>query len=449
MNSNPVKAIIVEDDKKQAALIKSVLPEYYETQIVSYSDAINRISPAKGITTVVIMNADDKNDRSLSIFKHLCNDPQKCGLKAIPVVLYTNDQFSDSAFAFYDYGEPLFHEGVIDDAGFFTVVNEAVENAEDYECEELYEQNDKAGAEQEDNEIKVETSPDKLMGMKFRVSSDDEKLLRIAAYGDEQLLEAINRVTKRSIEKAEAVRAVVEETIEEKIASGEIDSSKWQKNRTKNGSDSVNEVTHNKKVVKQKLAPEKKNDISKLHKINDIAKISHLLKDDDEAKPAEKKAEQQKKPEQQKKTASNVIWQNKANASQGNQQYTSRNTDRKLRILVVDEDPMTIKACTFFLGDMYEFIGVDSNMKAVDYFIKNYADVVFIEYDLPVRGTSILNSIRMQPNGRGVRAAIMVNEKKPESDVQAISRMPGVMAILKKPVVKKQLIQTINRCCGR
>lgn len=437
MNSKSVKIIIIEDDKKQVDLITSVLPDYYTVKNIKYSDAAIELAPEPGFTTVVVMNADDKAGRSLQTYKYMSEDTEFTGISYIPVVLFTDDQYSDNAFSFYDYGDPFFHEGEIDDIEFFSVVNEAVENAEEIEYEQLLKAKEAAKKATEDKEQDHEVvinaiSADKLMGKSYEISTDEAEILRIVAYNNPEVLKAINQATGDTAEKAKIVKAVIEEITSEDEAKG-----------------------HSK--VSGIIYEEKKKEIPSIHKINDPTKVGILLSDDEDefigssnGKPSGILKKFDDTAKSKADDVRNVIRQ-KLNAAKGAGKVTDTSdndkTDKKTKILIVDSDPMTVKACKLFLGDVYEIVSAESNMKANDFFIKDTADIVLIEQNMPyMKGTMILKSLMMQPNAKNIRAAIFVDSKMPAVDKEEILYTIGVRTIIEKPIVKKQLIQAINRC---
>ena len=109
MNSKRIRATIVEGDKKKAEQIKAALPEYFDVNILSFPEAKEKIGPDENgnLPQVAIMNSDDKSGHALNIYKYMCEDPKKLGLRKIPVVLLTIDEFSDSAMNFLDEGSPF------------------------------------------------------------------------------------------------------------------------------------------------------------------------------------------------------------------------------------------------------------------------------------------------------------------------------------------------------
>jgi len=115
-------------------------------------------------------------------------------------------------------------------------------------------------------------------------------------------------------------------------------------------------------------------------------------------------------------------------------------------IVIVDTDPMTLRAFKLFVGEDVVIEQVDSSMKAIDYFVKNKADAVVVEYDMPIlRGLQIINSIRMQPNGRTVRAAVLMSNERTPSEHERVLYTDGIAGVINKPIVKKQMLPVVQR----
>ena len=84
-------------------------------------------------------------------------------------------------------------------------------------------------------------------------------------------------------------------------------------------------------------------------------------------------------------------------------------------------------------------------MKAIDFVVRNRVDIVAVEYNIMgVPGLSILKSIKNQPQGKSIKAFMLMDEKKRQFEIDNIKSTPGVAGVIMKPVVKKQLFYAIN-----
>lgn len=114
-------------------------------------------------------------------------------------------------------------------------------------------------------------------------------------------------------------------------------------------------------------------------------------------------------------------------------------------IAVVDADINTLNYCDTYLRRRYNVVLLNSGMKAIDYFVKNKADLLLISYEMPILdGVKILDSIRWQPNGARVPAIFMT-----EGNLEIIKprcRKERVVGILQKPlssVTLKQVVEAV------
>ncbi|MDO4188184.1 MAG: response regulator [Lachnospiraceae bacterium] len=147
--------------------------------------------------------------------------------------------------------------------------------------------------------------------------------------------------------------------------------------------------------------------ISNIHKISDANKVADLLKEDAPVEPS------------------------------------------KPKILIVDYDENTLKAMKLFLTN-YDVEMVNTNIKAIDYIVKNRVAVVAIEYNMNgVPGLSILKSIRNQPGGKDIKAFMIMGEKRSQFEMNHVLSATGVAGVITKPIVKKQLYKELGKIVNK
>ena len=123
---------------------------------------------------------------------------------------------------------------------------------------------------------------------------------------------------------------------------------------------------------------------------------------------------------------------------------------RQSKILVVDTDQKSEKAISLFAPQGCEVVFVDSVMRAIDYFIKDTANLIIIRYDMPnMRGHKILESIRRHPNGSRVPAAILFEKDYDKNLIHTVENMSGIIGVMEKPIIRKQLNVILARCNQR
>ncbi len=112
-------------------------------------------------------------------------------------------------------------------------------------------------------------------------------------------------------------------------------------------------------------------------------------------------------------------------------------------VVIVDDDRKNRRLCELFLRSSYHVVCFASGMSAIDYFVKNRADLLLLSYEMPVLdGLKVLDSIRWQPNGKKVPVIFMT-----EDDIEAVReqcRKERVVGMLAKPVQKAALRRAVN-----
>ena len=120
---------------------------------------------------------------------------------------------------------------------------------------------------------------------------------------------------------------------------------------------------------------------------------------------------------------------------------------QKKVIVVVEYDTRMIKTCDLFLRSQYEVVGVETGMRAIDYFVKSKADLLLINYHMPVlTGTKILESIRWQPNGKTVPAMFFIEGNSIEE--KNLCKQEGVLGVISKPFSKSTLTNAVDSVFG-
>ena len=437
MSAGKTKALIIENNKQFVDEVAEALPGYIDYQHVRFSEAHDEL--AKGDVELVILN--EGNDISFDIFSYISNDS---ALKKIPVVIVTKDAYSDNAFRYYDVGIPHFHEGVIDDTEFYMTVSDALDDMALYE--------DEMEAEEEAEEASVEKSSDKLMGMSISMSAPG----RIAAYDDSTIKDKLSGIVSKTKKSVETTWDVIEAIAAEKEAAGEpfeirvkhsrpsspykAHKDKWHKNGAGTQGFSPKGAKWGK--AKEVQAPQQNiggyaamsshianiEGIENVHEIADRGKVSRLLD------------ASQMSPQMTSQMVSQMPYQQ---VQQAQQVSTAPYIPK---ILIVDTDETTSKAFNLFLGSAFECAQVESSMKAIDYVVKNRIDVVITAQNVNgVAGETILNSIKNQPGGMQAKEMMLIEKNATPQDVQQILKMPGIKGVIRKPIVKRQLVTALNQ----
>lgn len=368
MTENKLKVVVIDDDDERKQNICEILPDYLDIVPVTYG---NKAKDAIHLScNLIIMNADDRRGQALYMFDWLKKDEEGQNLDRIPVLLLTEDEFSDRVMSFLEIGDAEIYEGKIIPDEFFLLVTSILNEAEFM-------------PEFEETEVHyIEKSFDRIHGLSIKPAGEDEtSVKRSAVFNNSEQLEHLDAALERGRKKQQLLKEIMSSAIE----------------------------------LKEEKALKNTKPKESLHKL-DAVKVSEIL----EEEPV--KFESPKKPETPVLNAS----------------YPVEKT-----IAVVDADINTLNFCEVYLKRRYNVVLLNSGMNAIDFFVKNKADLLLISYEMPLLdGVKILDSIRWQPNGARVPAIFMT-----EGNLELIKprcRKEYVIGMLQKPLSVLTLKQVID-----
>ena len=424
MGNKSIKALIINSDIKFTKEIQGAIPDYFDVSFSRYQDAKEKLRTGIDDKNIglVILNADEDSTNALSIFKYIKEDPDRVGLKNTPVILLTADEFAPHCLDFYDVADPFFYSQSIDDSDFFMAISDCIEEAEMAAL-------DTSNKEEKTEKNTIVKSPEKLMGTVYSIDTSVPEAMRVATYEDKKVIEKMSESVKNTKRTAKEVYEILENFLKEKEAIGEKVELNLGLNKSKLPKPAINVP-----ISKWKI----ENDISSIHQLSDVSKVNDLLVDDYD--PA-------------------LI--NYSDASLWNKRTTINTPVNIIRrdavsvpkeptgpksVLIVDTDKNSLKAFELFLNENYKVAIVDSNMKAVDYIVKNKTDIIVIANDVNgMSGTAITRSIKNQPAGMQSKICIMIDENSPYQEYEEVKTAMWVSGVIKKPIIKKQLLAVLNR----
>ena len=117
---------------------------------------------------------------------------------------------------------------------------------------------------------------------------------------------------------------------------------------------------------------------------------------------------------------------------------------RKKSILIVDDDITFLKMAQTWLKDKYRVSIVNSGMKAITWLAKNYADLLILDYEMPVAdGPSILEMLKSEIGTDTIPVFFFTGK----SDVDSISKAIGLKPerYLLKTIGKDALLEEIDK----
>lgn len=424
MGNKSIKALIINSDIKFTKEIQGAIPDYFDVSFSRYQDAKEKLRTGIDDKNIglVILNADEDSTNALSIFKYIKEDPDRVGLKNTPVILLTADEFAPHCLDFYDVADPFFYSQSIDDSDFFMAISDCIEEAEMAALDTL-------NKEEKTEKNTIVKSPEKLMGTVYSIDTSVPEAMRVATYEDKKVIEKMSESVKNTKRTAKEVYEILENFLKEKEAIGEKVELNLGLNKSKLPKPAINVP-----ISKWKI----ESDISSIHKLNDVSKVNDLLVDDYDPALINYSDAYLWNKRTTINTPVNIIRRDAVNVP--------KEPTGPKSVLIVDTDKNSLKAFELFLNEDYKVAIVDSNMKAIDYIVKNKTDIIVIANDVNgMSGTAITRSIKNQPAGMQSKICIMIDENSPYREYEEVKTAMWVSGVIKKPIIKKQLLAVLNR----
>ena len=424
MGNKSIKALIINSDIKFTKEIQGAIPDYFDVSFSRYQDAKEKLRTGIDDKNIglVILNADEDSTNALSIFKYIKEDPDRVGLKNTPVILLTADEFAPHCLDFYDVADPFFYSQSIDDSDFFMAISDCIEEAEMAALDTL-------NKEEKTEKNTIVKSPEKLMGTVYSIDTSVPEAMRVATYEDKKVIEKMSESVKNTKRTAKEVYEILENFLKEKEAIGEKVELNLGLNKSKFPKPAINVP-----ISKWKI----ENDISSIHKLSDVSKVNDLLVDDYDPALINYSDAYLWNKRTTINTPVNIIRRDAVSVP--------KEPTGPKSVLIVDTDKNSLKAFELFLNEDYKVAIVDSNMKAIDYIVKNKTDIIVIANDVNgMSGTAITRSIKNQPAGMQSKICIMIDENSPYQEYEEVKTAMWVSGVIKKPIIKKQLLSVLNR----
>ena len=424
MGNKSIKALIINSDIKFTKEIQGAIPDYFDVSFSRYQDAKEKLRTGIDDKNIglVILNADEDSTNALSIFKYIKEDPDRVGLKNTPVILLTADEFAPHCLDFYDVADPFFYSQSIDDSDFFMAISDCIEEAEMAALDTL-------NKEEKTEKNTIVKSPEKLMGTVYSIDTSVPEAMRVATYEDKKVIEKMSESVKNTKRTAKEVYEILENFLKEKEAIGEKVELNLGLNKSKLPKPAINVP-----ISKWKI----ENDISSIHQLSDVSKVNDLLADDYDPAFINYSDASLWNKRTTINTPVNIIRRDAVNVP--------KEPTGPKSVLIVDTDKNSLKAFELFLNEDYKVAIVDSNMKAIDYIVKNKTDIIVIANDVNgMSGTAITRSIKNQPAGMQSKICIMIDENSPYQEYEEVKTAMWVSKNIKKPIIKKQLLAVLNR----
>ena len=124
----------------------------------------------------------------------------------------------------------------------------------------------------------------------------------------------------------------------------------------------------------------------------------------------------------------------------------------KKRIMIVDDEPMTIEICEFILKkNGYDTVSALSGRQCLDY-LRNQnslpVDLILLDIEMPIlNGFKTLSSIRHAEALKHIPVMFLTATATQETVMEAIRL--GVDSYLKKPFLPNELIEKVEALLGK
>lgn len=483
-----IRIVVVDDNPTRREQIKTMLPEYMQVSASGYGDnAMNLIKPdSEGtIPNLIILNGDDSKGLGLYTFDWMINKSGNDDISNIPVIVLCNDEFSDRSLDFLELGDVTFYEGEVEENELFAVVTQALEK-DDFApepIEPVYEES---------------KSIDRLMGQSVKVTYSVPGKKRKVVLDMDTQMKNLEAALLRGQKRTEEIRAVLRAA-----QNGDLDDSEYISRRHKKKSQSektgsygnnsgsrstgffkkakalrgIEEPSTNRIIQKDAETIEYTGKIddgipdefkarSQAERVANLAQkaVSNpsaamgAHAKSNQGQPAwgangmqnaggaqnmyqgayQQGAYQQGAYQQQARTAQNPQGQqNRSSNESGNVRKVRR------RLVIVDDSLQVTKNCEMFLSMNYEVVCLNSGMAAIDFFIKNSADMLIIDAVMPgMGGKQTVESIRFQHGGAMVPVIYLVG-----NDFQGPREMlmgNNVVGIVSKPISWGALAMSVD-----
>ncbi len=425
--------VVIDDDRDRREKIAKILPEYIETRVATSGDealgVIKRDSEGN-LPDVVILNAEDAKSFGLYVFDWMVNKSQDAGIASIPVIVLTDDEYSDKSLEFLEIGDVIFYEGEIEDDRLFSVITEAIEEAEFVEepVEASYEET---------------RNIDRLMGQTVKAPGGDGRQRAVVLDMDTRL-KNLESALERGQKRVKDIRSLLGAA--QKLKDEDYDDDLLLRRRSRK-----HESTRSDTDGKSRNAPQGNDFLKKAH-IKAEANLSHhsysKRLEADAGKDVARTMDMFKQ-----KAISNPY---SAMGAQGSIKFEKRPQNRqplpspsanKKTVVIVDADKKTAKLYSLFLTQNYNVVTIENGIKTIDYAIRNHIDLLIINPVLPgMSGEATVSSIRMQPGGAGIPLMYLVGDDYTQPRSKLLG--PNVYGILNKPLKKATLVQSVDGFFG-
>ena len=463
MNEDGLRIVIIDDNVIRRNQIKSFLPTYVDALAFTYGEeARNALLPDEDgeVADLVIINGDDDKGKGLYTYDWMKTKANNIKTASIPVIVLTEDEFSDRSLDFLEIGDVTFYEGEIDEYSIFDLITVTIEEYEfkEEEFEPLY------------TDAK---SYDKVLGLSLKPVGENSENKRSVALDMESKLSNLEAAIERGRQKTMMIKELIDAAVEQKSVTRSHAPHFLNKVRIDNGLEPIEEeIDYEEPNIKNQESKESIYKVSYrtyegepnplLAGLDDIddsematsktyeGEIDPLLAGLDEIEDGERvRVYDSAVVQSSRKDFTRSLEQMGKKLREQPQDTLSAHTIKikddapRKTIVVVDDNAEDRESCELYLSTKYDVVLLDNGMAAVDYFSEKTADMILLDTYMPnLGGVQTLESVRITENGRNVPVVYMMDKRFPVY-VESLSGN-GVIGVLQKPIKMGGLAMAVD-----
>jgi DNA-binding response OmpR family regulator len=121
----------------------------------------------------------------------------------------------------------------------------------------------------------------------------------------------------------------------------------------------------------------------------------------------------------------------------------SREMSNRKHILVIDDDPETLKTLRYYLQDRYKVSVVSSGKVAVEFLLKFVPDLILLDYLMPMyNGAAVLKIIKSREATKNIPVFFLTGQTDKATVMECLSLNPAGYIV--KPVAKDALLAKLD-----
>ena len=121
----------------------------------------------------------------------------------------------------------------------------------------------------------------------------------------------------------------------------------------------------------------------------------------------------------------------------------SREMSNRKHILVIDDDPETLKTLRYYLQDRYKVSVVSSDKVAVEFLLKFVPDLILLDYLMPMyNGAAVLKIIKSREATKNIPVFFLTGQTDKATVMECLSLNPAGYIV--KPVAKDALLAKLD-----